>query len=254
MREWIGMKSRISAIPPEEKNRVRSTFESGKYSCWLWVYSTGRRAKCPPLSSSRMEQKTLGESKAGRHSQSIVPSVPTSAAVYRFPMIPWSSMGRYPTPARLSAIVVNLQCMYLTDNSVPAAARLDSYSVDLLRIAHPPTSENNKLVSAHGPARDARRIIRRCRPFLRFVRWVYIRLFFSWIIVGQRTEDNRGTDARRSKDHLPRARDVQVCNGGRRADHHRSFPYGEPPDPRRLEARRRARHHPDNPRPLRPFL
>src|SRR5829696_6904212 len=105
-----------------------------------------------------MEQKTLGESKAGRHSQSIVPSVPTSAAVYRFPMIPWSSMGRYPTPARLSAIVVNRQCMYLTDNSVPAAARPDSYSVDLLRIAHPPTSENNKLASAQGPARTSARL------------------------------------------------------------------------------------------------
>src|SRR5918997_1701757 len=44
-----------------------------------------------------MEQKTLGESKAGRHSQSMVPSVPTRAAVCRSPMIPWSSIGRYPT-------------------------------------------------------------------------------------------------------------------------------------------------------------
>src|SRR5919112_1052851 len=44
-----------------------------------------------------MEQKTLGESKAGRHSQSMVPSVPTRAAVCKSPMIPWSSIGRYPT-------------------------------------------------------------------------------------------------------------------------------------------------------------
>src|SRR5215204_4960831 len=43
-----------------------------------------------------MEQKTLGESKSGKHSQSMVPSVPTRAAVYRSPMIPWSSIGRYP--------------------------------------------------------------------------------------------------------------------------------------------------------------
>ena len=46
----------------------------------------GCSAKCPPFSSSRIEQKTLGESKAGRHSQSMVPSLPTSAAVCRFPM------------------------------------------------------------------------------------------------------------------------------------------------------------------------
>jgi hypothetical protein len=35
-----------------------------------------------------MEQNTLGESKAGKHSQSMVPSTPTSAAVCRFPIIP----------------------------------------------------------------------------------------------------------------------------------------------------------------------
>src|SRR5215216_5761863 len=92
------MKSRISAILPEVKNRVRSTLVSGKYSCWLWTYSTGRRLKCPPFSSSRMEQKTLGEPKAGRQSQSMVPSVPTRAAVCRSPTIPWSSIGRYTTP------------------------------------------------------------------------------------------------------------------------------------------------------------
>src|SRR5215208_4411094 len=94
------------------------------------------------------------------------------------------------------------------------------------------------VVSTHGPARSARRIISRYMPFLRLVRWVYFRLFYSWIMVGQRTEDNRGKDVRRSQDHLPRARDVQVRNGGRRADHHRSLPHGKSPDPGGLEARR----------------
>src|SRR5215210_3307387 len=61
------------------------------------MYSIGRSAKWPPFWSSRMEQKTLGESKAGRHSQSMVPSVPTRAAVCKSPMIPCSSIGRYPT-------------------------------------------------------------------------------------------------------------------------------------------------------------
>src|SRR5215218_9564727 len=92
------------------------------------------------------------------------------------------------------------------------------------------------VVSTQGPGRDARRIIRGQRPFLRYVRWVYIWLFFSWIMLGQRREVNRGTDARRSKDHLPGARDVQVRDGGRRADNHRSLPHGEPPNPGRHEA------------------
>ena len=42
----------------------------------------------PPLPSSRMAAKMLGESKFGRHSQSTDPSIPTSAAVRRLPMTP----------------------------------------------------------------------------------------------------------------------------------------------------------------------
>ena len=45
----------------------------GRYSCWLRPYSTGLNLKCPPFSSSRIEQNTLGESKAGR--QASLPSV-----------------------------------------------------------------------------------------------------------------------------------------------------------------------------------
>src|SRR5918994_6900381 len=91
-----GMKSRISATPSGERKRVRSTFVSGRYSCWLRPYLSGLSLKCPPFSSSRIEQNTLGESKAGKQSQSTVPSVPTSAAVCRSPITPWFSIGRYP--------------------------------------------------------------------------------------------------------------------------------------------------------------
>lgn len=45
-------------------------------------------AKRPPFSSSRMAAKTLGESRWGRHIQSMEPSDPTSAAVWRFPIMP----------------------------------------------------------------------------------------------------------------------------------------------------------------------
>src|SRR3954454_18913172 len=48
----------------------------------------GRYMKRPPLPSSRMAAKTLGESKFGRQSQSTEPSMPTSAAVRRLPMTP----------------------------------------------------------------------------------------------------------------------------------------------------------------------
>jgi hypothetical protein len=47
-----------------------------------------------PRSLSRMEPKTLGASKRGTQYQSIVPSVPTSAAVWRSPTMPCSAIGR----------------------------------------------------------------------------------------------------------------------------------------------------------------
>ncbi len=44
---------------------------------------------------SRMAAKMLGESKCGRQHQSMDPSVPTSTAVCKSPMIPYSSMRLY---------------------------------------------------------------------------------------------------------------------------------------------------------------
>jgi hypothetical protein len=44
--------------------------------------------KEPPFSSSRMDAKRLGESKWGKHNQSIDPFVPTMATVCMFPMRP----------------------------------------------------------------------------------------------------------------------------------------------------------------------
>src|SRR6201996_8603463 len=49
--------------------------------------------KYPPFSLSSSEPKTDGESNRGMHSQSISPSVDTSAAVCRSPISPWSAMS-----------------------------------------------------------------------------------------------------------------------------------------------------------------
>ena len=48
----------------------------------------GVMAKDPPLFSSRMAAKTLGESKDGKQYQSMEPFIPTSAADRMFPMTP----------------------------------------------------------------------------------------------------------------------------------------------------------------------
>jgi hypothetical protein len=86
---WIGMKSTTSPTPSGVRNRVMRTLESGRYICRrLASGDVAATRKCPPFLSSRIEAKRLGESKKGRHSQSIVPSMPTSAAVWRSPMTP----------------------------------------------------------------------------------------------------------------------------------------------------------------------
>ena len=71
-----------------------STFVPGQYNCLRTTPSpTGAMLKCPPFSSSSSAANTLGESKRGKHSQSIEPSSPTSAAVRMLPMMPWLSIG-----------------------------------------------------------------------------------------------------------------------------------------------------------------
>ncbi len=55
---------------------------------------SGSIRKTPPPSASRREAKTEGESKRGAQRKSMEPSSPTSATVWRSPMIPWSSIGR----------------------------------------------------------------------------------------------------------------------------------------------------------------
>ncbi len=84
-----GMKSSTSPTPSAERNLVTSTFVSGQYSC-LQTRSgtTGATAKRPPFRSSSSAPNTLGESKSGRHSQSIEPRTLTSAAVRMLPMRP----------------------------------------------------------------------------------------------------------------------------------------------------------------------
>jgi hypothetical protein len=87
------MKSTTSPTPSWPRNRVISTFVSGRYICFCRASWIGAIRKLPPLRSSRIAAKTLGESKAGRQHQSIEPSVPTSATVCMSPMMPYDSMG-----------------------------------------------------------------------------------------------------------------------------------------------------------------
>ena len=54
----------------------------------------GEMRNRPPRSASRIAAKMLGESKRGQQYQSIVPSVPTSATVWRSPIRPCSAIGR----------------------------------------------------------------------------------------------------------------------------------------------------------------
>ena len=48
--------------------------------------SSGETTNVPPRSGSRMRQNAAGESKRGKHAQSIAPSRPTSAAEWQSPM------------------------------------------------------------------------------------------------------------------------------------------------------------------------
>lgn len=85
-----GMKSITSPTPDGMMNRVIRM----RYSCLVrHVPASGAIREYPPLPVSRMEAKTLGESKRGQQYQSIVPSVSTRVAVCRSPMSPWSSMA-----------------------------------------------------------------------------------------------------------------------------------------------------------------
>jgi hypothetical protein len=54
----------------------------------------GWSVKLPPISASTIAPKRLGPSKRAGQNQSIVPSLPTSAALCRSPMTPWFSIGR----------------------------------------------------------------------------------------------------------------------------------------------------------------
>jgi len=67
----------------------------GEVSCLeLQPSQSGEMRNRLPWSASRIAAKTLGESKRGQQYQSIVPSVPTSATVWRSPIRPWSAIGR----------------------------------------------------------------------------------------------------------------------------------------------------------------
>ena len=68
---------------------MTNTLVSGQYICLqVTPFGAGEILKRPPFLSSRIAAKTLGESKCGKQSQSIDPSIPTSATLCMSPMIP----------------------------------------------------------------------------------------------------------------------------------------------------------------------
>src|SRR5262249_39783366 len=89
------MKSTTSPTPSGLRKRVNSTLLSGRYICLCWASKRLAILKKPPLRSSRMAAKMLGESNCGRQHQSIEPSMLTSATVCRAPMTPQDPIGLY---------------------------------------------------------------------------------------------------------------------------------------------------------------
>jgi hypothetical protein len=88
------MKSTTSAMPDSERNLVTTMAVSGMYICFVMCAGvTGAKAQRPPRRSSSRDANTLGESNRGQQNQSIVPSVATSAAVWRSPISPCSAMS-----------------------------------------------------------------------------------------------------------------------------------------------------------------
>ena len=89
------MKSCTSPTPSGVRNRVIRTLVSGKYSCLIeWHSWVGSIRQNPPFSASSIDANTLGESNRGQQHQPMVPSVPTSATVWRLPITPCSAIGR----------------------------------------------------------------------------------------------------------------------------------------------------------------
>jgi hypothetical protein len=89
------MKSCTSPTPSGIRKRVMRMLVSGRYSCFeVQPSPSGEMRNRPPRSASRIAAKTLGESKRGQQYQSIVPSVPTRATVWRSPIRPCSAIGR----------------------------------------------------------------------------------------------------------------------------------------------------------------
>ena len=76
--------SRTTIQPAGVFHIVSSTFVPGSYArAEGWLIPNGASRKNPACRSSRLP-KTLGESNAGTHSQSIAPSGATSAPVWQF--------------------------------------------------------------------------------------------------------------------------------------------------------------------------
>ncbi len=81
-----GMQSTTRTVPSGVSQTVSSTSVSPRYCRRVQVPpAAGASRQCPFSSSPSSAAKQAGESKCGRHSQSIEPSRPTSAAVCRSP-------------------------------------------------------------------------------------------------------------------------------------------------------------------------
>ena len=84
----VGMKS-ISIISDlAVLNRVSRMSVPGRYRRVIFAFSTGSISQRPCSGVPSSAAKQAGESKRGRQSQSMEPSVPTSAAVRMLPITP----------------------------------------------------------------------------------------------------------------------------------------------------------------------
>src|SRR3990170_2111915 len=104
-RSPCGMRSMTSASPLAVTQRVTRMKVSGRYERLVAVTSPdGANSQRPWCSSPSTAPKVDGESNRGRHSQSMLPSLPTSAAVWQSPMSAYSSMRRAIRPSKQNKV------------------------------------------------------------------------------------------------------------------------------------------------------
>src|SRR5450755_4181435 len=92
-----GMKSVTTTTPVPVEKTVSRRLVRSRYRWWTRCGSSGWICQLPPFSASRIRANSACPSKRGRHSQSMLPSTPTSAAERQSPIRPYEPIGRYPS-------------------------------------------------------------------------------------------------------------------------------------------------------------